>query len=345
MTLTQTLGATFKGTIKSLTCAAGLALGLAQGAAAADYVLKVSAPIPPTEKDVVYAWMVAFEKGVEESSGGRIDVQLYPANQLGQLPAAIEGVAMGTIEVTFSIIGFFSSIDPRFQVLDAGGLFPTAEVAMSTLQKPEVREMLTGFGANAGVQPLTVLIDGQGVIISKEPIEAMVDFIGKKVRSGGATPLLNEPLQAVGAAPVAMSLGEVLPALQTGTIDAATNSMGVVNAFKMYDAAKNVTYLPGNYTTVGAVINKDFLAMIGPELGQIVYDEAHKAEAVVARHLANADKLDAAWEANGGRVIRMSPSEVKTYLTTIAPVVTEIVGQSAQMQADYDLLEAAAKAE
>ncbi|KUP90772.1 TRAP transporter substrate-binding protein [Tritonibacter horizontis] len=341
MTLRTTLGST----LRALSCATIFAMSTVQAAMAADYVLKVSAPIPPTEKDVVYAWMVAFEKGVEASSNGRIDVQLYPANQLGQLPAAIEGVAMGTIEVTFSIIGFFSSIDPRFQVLDAGGLFSTPEMAMTSLQKPEVREMFSDFGASAGVQPLTVLIDGQGVVISKDPIEHMVDFIGKKVRSGGATPLLNEPLRAVGASPVAMSLGEVLPALQTGTIDAATNSMGVVNAFKMYDAAKNVTYLPGNFTTVGAVVNKDFLAMIGPELAEVVYAEAAKAEAVVFRHLANVEKLDAAWEANGGRVIRMRPTEVRTYLTTIAPVISDLLKQSDQMQADYDVLARAAQSE
>lgn len=322
-------------TIGALLCSAAFAATGPGMAAAADYVLKVSAPIPPTEKDVVYAWMVAFEKGVEASSDGKIDVQLYPANQLGQLPAAIEGAAMGTIEVTFSIIGFFSSLDPRFAVLDAGGLFPSAEVAMETFQKPEVRAMLSEFGAAAGVQPLTVVIDGQGVIISKDPIETVEDFNGKKVRSGGATPLLNEPLKAVGAAPVAMPLGEVLPGLQTGTIDAATNSMGVVNAFKMYDAAKNVTYLPGNYTTVGAVINKDFLAMLGPDLAKVVIDEAAKAESVVSRHLGNTDKLDGAWEANGGRVIRMDEAERQKYLDIITPVVEGIVAQDPQMQQDY----------
>ncbi|WP_238364523.1 TRAP transporter substrate-binding protein [Mesobacterium pallidum] len=332
---------TMKSNMKAALCGVALATLVPMGAMAQDYVLKVSAPIPPTEKDVVYAYMVAFEKGVEAGSNGQIDVQLYPANQLGQLPAAIEGVAMGTIEVSFSIIGFFSTLDPRFAVLDAGVLFQSPEAAMATFQSPQVRSLLSDFGAGAGVQPLTVLIDGQGVIISKDPIETVADFSGKKVRSGGATPLLNEPLKAVGAAPVAMPLGEVLPGLQTGTIDAATNSMSVVNAFKMYDAAKNVTYLPGNYTTVGAVINKDFLAMIGPDLARIVLDEAQKAESVVAAHLANADKMEAAWEASGGTVIRMSDQETRAYLDQITPVVKAIVDGDPQMKSDYETISAA----
>lgn len=313
-------------------------------AAAAQIVLKVSAPVPPTERDVVYAWMVAFEREVEAASDGRIDVQLFPANQLGQLPAAVEGVAMGTIEVTFSIIGFLSSLDTRFQVLDAGGLFDTPEHAVAALATPEVRAMLDTFGERAGVLPLTVVIDGQGVIISRSPIETVADFNGVKVRSGGATPLLNEPLVALGASPVAMPLGEVLPGLQTGTIDAATNSMGVVNAFNMADVATNVTYLPGNYTTVGAVVNRDFLAMIGPELAEVVLNAARTADEVMIAHMQAVGAQEATWEAAGGRVIRLSEEETARYLEIISPVVAGIVGRNAQMQADFEVLQAAAEA-
>lgn len=332
--------------IKTITTAALLAGAAAiftpSNATAQEHVLKVSAPIPPTEKDPVYAWMLAFEKGVEASSNGQIDVQLFPANQLGQLPAAVEGVSMGTIEVSFSIIGFFSSLDPRFQVLDAGGLFDTPEHAMKALQQPESREMLADFGKAAGVRPLVIVIDGQGVIISKDPINTVADFEGLKVRTGGATPLLTEPLAAMGAAPVAMPLGEVVPGLQTGTIDAATNSMGVVNAFKMADVAKNVTYLPGNYATVGAVVNTGFLDRIGPDLAAIVLEEAHKAESVIFDHLAKAPMQEAAWEAAGGQVIRLSEAEKENYLSVTNPIVAGIVAANPQMQSDFDVLKAAA---
>ncbi|MDR6266885.1 TRAP transporter substrate-binding protein [Roseobacter sp. N2S] len=332
--------------IKTITTAALLAGAAAiftpSHATAQEYVLKVSAPIPPTEKDSVYAWMLAFEKGVEASSNGQIDVQLFPANQLGQLPAAVEGVSMGTIEVSFSIIGFFSSLDPRFQVLDAGGLFDSPEHAMQALQQPESRAMLAEFGKSAGVRPLVMVIDGQGVIVSKNPISTVADFKGLKVRTGGATPLLTKPLAAMGAAPIAMPLGEVVPGLQTGTIDAATNSMAVVNGFKMADVAKNVTYLPGNYTTVGAVVNTAFLERIGPDLAAIVLDEAQKAESVIFDHLAKTPMQEAAWEAAGGQVIRFNDAEQENYLSVTNPIVAEIISANLQMQSDFDVLKAAA---
>ncbi|MEH6833005.1 TRAP transporter substrate-binding protein [Falsihalocynthiibacter arcticus] len=334
--------------IKTVTAVALIAGATAaivpQIASAQDHVLKVSAPIPPTERDPVYAWMVAFEKGVEASSNGQIDVQLFPANQLGQLPAAVEGVSMGTIEVSFSIIGFFNALDPRFQVLDAGGLFNSPENAMRAYQQPETRQMLSEFGAATGVKPLVIVIDGQGVVVSKEPLETVADFEGVKVRTGGAAPLLVDPLIAMGAAPVAMPLGEVVPGLQTGTIDAATNSMGVVNAFKMADVAKNVTYLPGNYTTVGAVVNTGFLDKIGPDLAKIVMDEAMKAESVIFDHLASAPAQEAAWEAAGGQVIRMNDAEQELFLSISNPIVEGLVAQNPQMQADFEVLKEAAAA-
>ncbi len=60
-----------------------------------------------------------MKAGIEQRAGGRIKVEIYPANQLGQIPAVIEGVALGTIEVGGAASGFFASLEPRFQVLDA----------------------------------------------------------------------------------------------------------------------------------------------------------------------------------------------------------------------------------
>ena len=204
--------------------------------------------------------------------------------------------------------------------------------------------MLSTFGEAAGVEPLTVVIDGQGLLISRDPIEQVSDFVGLKVRSGGATPLLNQPLIALGASPVAMPLGEVVPGLQTGTIDAATNSMGIINGFRMADVAHYVTYLPGNYTTVGAVVNRNFMETIGPELAAIVREEARVADGVIATHLAHAGGGEDAFRAAGGTVIRMNDEETAQYLAVTNPIVAGIVATNAQMQADYDVLAAAAAA-
>ena len=103
--------------IGRIASAAILAAGLfAAPASAQQFTMKMSLP---TINDVIHEYFKAIKAGVEQRSNGKIKVEIYPANQLGQLPAVVEGVALGTIEVVTSANGFYVSLEPRFQVLDA----------------------------------------------------------------------------------------------------------------------------------------------------------------------------------------------------------------------------------
>src|SRR6266852_8806325 len=120
------LGAAFVGIV-----AAG---GLATTAASAQqFTMKLS---QPTINDVVHEYYKVLKAGVEQRSGGRIKLEIYPANQLGQLPAVVEGVALGTIEIGAAANGFWVSLEPRFQVLDAPGLFDDITHGYKVLTDP-----------------------------------------------------------------------------------------------------------------------------------------------------------------------------------------------------------------
>lgn len=318
---------------------------LASPVLAADYVMKIATPAPINDKDALSAWFLAFEEGVETRTDGQIDVQIFPAGQLGPIPATVEGVAMGTIEVTAPIIGFLSSLDPRFQVLDAPGLFDDEHHALATLTDPSVRAMLSEFGARSNVEPLVVLTSGQSVVVSKDPISTTTDLSGVKMRTGGATPLLNEPMVALGASPVAMPLGEALPGIQTGTIDAANINMSVAIGFKFADVAKNATYLPGSFTIVSAVVSRDFLGMIGPDLEAIVREEADIAKRAYAEKIdSGAEFFEGLWSSQGGVLNGFSDNEKAGYLDVMNQTVQGIIATDAQMQADYETLKTAAAA-
>ena len=93
-------------------------------AMAQQFTMKLSTP---TINDVSHEYYKRLKAGIEQRAGGKIKVEIYPANQLGQIPATVEGVALGTIEATSVANGFYISLEPRFQVLDAPGLFPLQE--------------------------------------------------------------------------------------------------------------------------------------------------------------------------------------------------------------------------
>src|SRR5262249_17789704 len=132
-------------------------------ASAQEFTMKLSTP---TINDVTTTWMEAFKAGVEKRSNGRIKVEIYPANQLGPIPATVDGVALGTIEMTTPAVGFLIGLEPRFQTLDAAGLFDSIEHAEKVLNDPEIRQRLATFGESKGVEPLFTFVNGPLMILS-----------------------------------------------------------------------------------------------------------------------------------------------------------------------------------
>ncbi|WP_163268582.1 TRAP transporter substrate-binding protein [Chelativorans alearense] len=330
--------------VANLFGAAILSLGLSAPAAAAEFTLKVSSPAPLTDIDPFSAWLKAFESGVEERSGGRIDVELYPLSQLGPIPATVEGVAMGTIEMTTPIIGFLNAVDPRFQVFDANGLFDDEHHALRTMADPRVKAMMAELGAQANVEPLFILTSGQIAVVTRDRISSVDDLQGKKLRTGGSTDLINRPMQALGVSPVAMPLGDVLPGIQTGTIDGAATNMPVIVGSKFADVAKHATYLPGNFLIVGGIVSKDFLARIGPELEAIIREEADASKSAYKAKLDSGPAaLEATFASQGGTMTVMDHEQRQRFLDSVVPVVEEVVASNPQLKADYELLKQAAE--
>src|SRR5215813_492166 len=120
--------------IKSIAVIGAAAMLAYSGPARAQFTMKLS---QPTINDVTYEYFKAMKAGIEKRANGKIKVDIYPTNQLGQLPVVVEGVALGTIEAAASANGFWVSLEPRFQVLDAPGMFDTLEQGFKVLNDPE----------------------------------------------------------------------------------------------------------------------------------------------------------------------------------------------------------------
>src|SRR5260221_5948528 len=190
---------------------AGLVTGgllAARPASAQQFTMKLSRP---TINDVTYEYFKRMKAGIEQRSGGKIKVDIYPANQLGQLPAVVEGVALGTIEAASSANGFWVSLEPRFQVLDAPGMFDTLEQGFKVLNDPEIRARLATWGADKGVEVLAPSLYSQLMLLSHKAVHGAADLQGQKIRTQGGAPIQVEPLKKLGVIPVSLPLGKASP--------------------------------------------------------------------------------------------------------------------------------------
>jgi len=321
--------------------AALLACVLATAAGAQQFTMKISSP---TINDATQEWAKEFAAGLKARVGDKIKVEFYPASQLGQIPATVEGVAMGTIEVVAPASGFLIGLEPRMQVFDAPGLFNDMAHAQRVFADPEVRARLATFASSKGMEMLAAWPHGPFNLVSHKPIRKVADFQGQKIRVPGAAPLQIKPFEKLGAQPVSMPLGEVLSAMQNHTIDGMVAAATVFTAFKYYDVAKAMTSLPGSFLVVPVMVNKEWLKSLGPDLEKAVREEAFNAQRKIEKFaIDDVARTGDVWKKNGGEVIVFPEAEAKAYLAQVESIAPAVLTANPTMKGDFDLLSGAAK--
>jgi TRAP-type C4-dicarboxylate transport system substrate-binding protein len=320
--------------------AAGLIWSLG-AVSAQQYTLKIGSG---TVNDTSQEWMRLFKEGVERRTAGKIKVETYVASTLGPNPRMVEGVALGTIEGTLPNTGFLVSLEPRFLVFDAVGVFDSPQHSIKVLQDAELRKRILGYGVEKGVETVSVFWHSPLAVISHKAIRSAADFSGLKLRTPGGAPLQTKPVEKLAASPISMPIMEALPALQNKAIDGVITGSTVASTLKYYDVAKYLTYLPKSMIFVTAVMNGQFMKTLGPENANIIREEALKAEApAVAWGEEDVKRGREVWLKNGGENIEMSPGDAQKYLDDVVSASTPILSQNPKVLADYEAFLATAK--
>jgi TRAP-type C4-dicarboxylate transport system substrate-binding protein len=255
--------------MKKLALVASLLIA-AGTAGAQQHTMKLSTS---TSGDALVEWLNTFAKGVNLSSGGKVKAEVYPASQLGPIPRTVEGVALGTIEMSLNASGFYEGLEPRFAVLNTPGLFDSLQHAYAVIHDPEIQRRVASFGSGKGVEALTLIVPSQYAILSHKAVNRLDDLKGQKIRVPGS-PIQIEALKRLGANPLSMPFGEIVPALQNRTIDGVYVGTTLFTALKFYDIAKPMTLLPSHWATTVPLVNRNFMKSLGPDLEKIVRAEA-----------------------------------------------------------------------
>jgi TRAP-type C4-dicarboxylate transport system substrate-binding protein len=323
--------------VKKLALLASLLI--AAGAAQAQYVMKLSTS---TSGDALVEWLNVFARGVNTSTGGKVKAEVYPASQLGPIPRTVEGVAMGTIEMSLNASGFYEGVEPRFAVFNIPGLFDSLEHAYKVIHDPAIQKRVATFGATKGVEALTLIVPSQYAILSHKPIHGLNDLRGQKIRVPGS-PVQIEALKRLGANPLSMPFGEIVPALQNRTIDGVYVGTTLFTALKFYDIAKAMTLLPSHWATTVPLVNRNFMKSLGP-LEKIVRGEAQKADAHILKWAADDIKRSAGiWEKHGGKHIELSAADAKRFIEDSRTAALPLLTATPQMKEDFEAFEAVAK--
>lgn len=320
---------------KLLGCILGVAvLGLGLPAFAQEQTLKFASA---TLNDVQHQYQVMFKDKVSKELPD-VAVQLYPASQLGPIPRMVEGVMFGTIESFITATAFLSQVDPRFQTFDVASIFKDPLKTRQLLSSDAFRVRAQSYGDSRNIQPISTFVHSPNSIISKKPIRSLQDLNGLKVRVLG-TPFQIEPMKALGATPVPMPLSEVMPALQTGAIDAVIAAPTVAAAFRYYDAAPYMAMVDSWPLIVTVATSSNWLNGLPDETRDRLQTIARDVESeAVQWGLNDVQRAADAWTENGGTLTPLSPEVEKSLQETIASSTAGLIESNAVLAAEVDAL-------
>ncbi|WP_168209933.1 TRAP transporter substrate-binding protein [Tardiphaga sp. vice154] len=292
----------------------------------------------PTLNDVQHEWMKIFQRILEADSAGQIKVEIFPASQLGSIPRMIEGTQFGSIQAFVGPPEFLSGVDSRFEVLGAPGLFKDTAHANRAIQDPAFNKAFLALGANKGLKGVGIFVSGPTIFNTRTRIEKLADFEGQKIRVL-ASPIQTEQLKKVKATAVPMPLGEVLPALQQGTIDGVMSVLSVLAALRFYDAAKYVIETDQAMVTVASVVSKQWYDKLTPELQKVVDDAGRKASVEVFPWAVDfTAKQRAAWTSNGGIITALSKVDHDEFVRLVRPIGIDVTSKKPQERELFELL-------
>ena len=170
---------------------------------------------------------------------------------------------------------FLVGVDERYEASSAPGLFSNTDQVMPTMMEPDVKKLYYGMGVPKGLVGMGFAPIGPSSILTKKPVTKLADLAGMKIRVL-ASPFQLELIRRMGASPIAMTLGDVLPGLQQGTIDGTLTTMTIYTTMKYYDVGKFVIESGQPFVNSLTVMSKKWLDTLPPDLQKILADDGDK---------------------------------------------------------------------
>jgi len=304
----------------------GLAIAalLASSGFSAEYTLKFSHVVSPNTPKGKAADF--FEKRLEELSGGRIDVQVYPSSQLYNDSAALKALRLNSIQMAAPSFSKFGKLVPQLALFDLPFLFKNMD-QLHKVQDGPVGEKLKKMVTAKGFVALNFWDNAfkQFSTSKDKPILWPKDASGQKFRIMSSK-VLEEQFKVVGANPQMMPFSEVYSGLQQGVIDAAENPISNIYTKKFYEVQKNLTLSNHGYLGYLVVMSKKFWNSLPKDL-QADVKQAMKEATAKERELAaqlNKEQLalieDYAKKTGKLHIYTMSPEQTRAWEEVERPI-------------------------
>ncbi|HWL68870.1 MAG TPA: DctP family TRAP transporter solute-binding subunit [Geminicoccus sp.] len=271
---------------RALLAAAAFALTLSPLVAGAQTTIRAAFGSMPAHPS--YVGLQCFEKLAEERSGGSLAIELYPDRQLGEERETVEGLQLGTVDMTVVSTGPLSAFVPEVGVLDLPFVFKDSAHVYEVLDGEVGKELLAKFD-DQSIVGLAWWENGWRHLTAKKAVQAPADLQGVKLRTM-QNPVHIAAFQKLGAAPIPMVWGEVFTSLGQGIIDAQENPITVIYLNSLWEVQSHLILTGHVYGPHAVLFSKPIFETLSEDEQKIIREAVAECT-TVARETST--KLDA----------------------------------------------------
>ena len=298
---------------------------LALGSVAAQAQTLRYAHFQPASLDAPkHAAALAFKAYVEAATGGSLEVEIYPASQLGNGLEVMEGLQDGTIQLGVVHDGAVGGYYEPFQVFAIPYLFSGPPMAWAVLDGPFGEEFADAMRDETGIRLMAYADNGiRHFTNNVRAVQSPDDMDGLKVRVM-PSPLFQILVDSVGASPSVVPWPELPGALQQGVVDGQENGVTNIISASLYQYQQHISLDGHVYSLHAYMMNDDFFEGLTEEQQQAVLEGVELAK-WIHRGMTSAQDMNATTILTdlGMTVTALTPEQVAAFRELAQPAVRE----------------------
>jgi TRAP-type C4-dicarboxylate transport system substrate-binding protein len=280
-------------------------------ATASATVFKFAGQSPPNHPATTY--MKNMAKEIKAATKGRVDLRVYPANQLGNYTLVMEELIRGTID--FACLSVATDFDPHLEILYINGYLNSYGQAKKAFTPGAwMPKQLDKYLSKVHVKLLGSYVEGFIGIASTKPLKQPLN---PKVDKGVLARVPNmlsyqTGAKAMGFRPITIPYSDVYQSMQTGVCDAADGYSTIAAYTILGDVMKYWYHTMYSMEYLGMMVSEKSWKKISPADQKIIQDVMKKYTLKsIDDAKKNDDKAMANMKKKGIKVFTYTPAQLK----------------------------------
>jgi tripartite ATP-independent transporter DctP family solute receptor len=261
-----------------------------------------------------------FADLVNEKSGGKIAVKLFPNGTLGGDVQVVSSLQGGVVDMTALSSGLLSGQVKEFVLFDLPFVFGSGREADAVVDGPIGKRL----GEKLGDKGLIALgyweLGFRNLTNSRHPVAKLEDFKGLKIRVV-QSPIYIDLFNTLGANAVPMPFPEVYTALEQKAVDGQENPLKSIELSKFYEVQPYLSITRHIYSPLSILIGKKTWEKLSKDEQNVIQTSLTESQDYQRKYARGEDEKSLEVLKKTMKVSELPAAEVARIREKVKPVV------------------------